>query len=263
MSFWRYGIVKTAHKTVWLSTARVRSAWNRVTGQKPAHGPTAYGVRLWQRWDDRTFVYCRAGTYGRFLSDYLANRQDDFAFADVGANQGLYSLIAAKNPHCQQVIAFEPVAATFAALRANIAINLGAEKVTALNLGVSDKAERIEISVPRGHSGMATLRPSAGSNSETETIEVVSAVELDRLLDGALPLVIKVDVEGHEASVIEQLLACSHAPRIECIFYEVDRRWSDKDLIAAMLRDAGFEAFKQVGRGHHFDVMASRSKSLA
>ncbi|KRA84420.1 FkbM family methyltransferase [Altererythrobacter sp. Root672] len=258
MSFWRYGIVKTAHKTMWLSIARVRATWNRLAGQPPVHGPTAYGVRLWQRWDDRTFVYCRAGTYGRFLSDYLANRREEFAFVDVGANQGLYSLIAAQNPQCRQVTSFEPVAATFAALTANVAINPGSEKVTALKLGVSDKAERIEISVPRGHSGMATLRPAAGSDSETETIEVVSAVELDRLLDGNLPLVIKVDVEGHEATVIEQLLACSQAPRIECIFYEVDKRWSDKDRIASMLRSAGFDAFKQVGRGHHFDVMATR-----
>ncbi|MBO9518167.1 MAG: FkbM family methyltransferase [Porphyrobacter sp.] len=259
MSFWRYGILKTARKTVWLSIARARSAWSQLTGHRPGHGQTAYGVRLWQRWDDRTFVYCHAGVYGRFLSDYLANRSEAFAFADVGANQGLYSLIAAKNPHCREVIAFEPVAATYAALTANIAINQGAEKVTALKLGISDKAEQIGISVPRGHSGMATLRPAAGTDSVTETIEVVSATELDRLLDGTLPLVIKVDVEGHEATVIEQLLACSHAPRIECIFYEIDRRWSDKDLIASLLTGAGFTAFRQVGRGHHFDVMATRS----
>jgi FkbM family methyltransferase len=258
MSFWRYGIVKTARKAVWLPWARFKAA------RKPParHGMSAYGVRLWQRWDDRTFVYCHAGIYGRFLSGEIDRQTAPFAFVDVGANQGLYSLIAARNPQCRQVIAFEPVAATYAALVDNLAINAGTDTVTALQLGISATADEVEITIPAGHSGMASLRGAAPAGSTIETIRTVSAKELDDLLAGTLPLVIKVDVEGHEITVIEQLLSCAHAGRIACLFYEIDTRWSDAATIEQMVRAAGFTAIHQVGRGHHFDVMATRPHAV-
>src|SRR3546814_17369148 len=81
------------------------------------------GVKLRANWRDRTFQYCRAATYGRDLSGFLAAQDSPFAFVDIGANKGLYSLLAARNPQCARVIAFEPGAATFALLRDNISLN--------------------------------------------------------------------------------------------------------------------------------------------
>jgi FkbM family methyltransferase len=217
---------------------------------------------MWHRWNDRTFVYAYGGIYGRFLSDFLARQSEAFAFVDVGANQGLYSLVAAQNPHCRKVVAFEPVAATFAAFKANLAINPGTNKVEALQLGISDRAERRAIHIPPGHSGMATLREGDEAVGPAEMIELISASELDGLLPDGVPLVVKVDVEGHEPIVIEQLLKCRRASQISCIFYEVDTRWSDATQIERVLRSEGFDDFRRVGRGHHFDVMARRSPAV-
>ena len=116
-AFLDYGVKKTLHK--WL--ARGLSA---LPLPRPDDVVTSrYGVRMRANWQDRTFQYCRYATSGHVLSDYLAAQDAPFAFVDIGANQGLYSLLAAQNPHCAAAIAFEPVAATFALLQDNIALN--------------------------------------------------------------------------------------------------------------------------------------------
>ena len=215
---------------------------------------------MMQRWHDRTFVYCHGGIYGRFLADDLVKRREPFVFIDIGANQGLYSLIAASNPACVRAIAFEPVAATFAVLNQNLELNGLSDRVQALQMGISDRQGRCDIHVPPGHTGMASLagEHKAPDRCETLEVETIAAPQLDDLLPDDHPLIVKVDVEGHEATVIGQLLACTAAQRVEAIFYEIDTRWSDASTIAAMLQQAGFEHFRRVGFGHHFDVMATR-----
>lgn len=257
--FWRYRVLKTAHKAFWLPYARLRAAFDRDPDGFRA-GRTAYGVDMVQRWADRTFVYCHSGIYGRFLADFLERRTEPFVFVDIGANQGLYSLIAARNPACASVISFEPVAQTYSLLRENLSVNGAAARVQAHKLAISDEAGHQRINIPAGHSGMASLtgaRDVAASAGE-EVIETVAAAGLGLLLEGELPLVVKVDVEGHEATVIRELLACSASSRIEAVFYEIDTRWSEAPMIAAMLREAGFAHSRKVGTGHHFDVLAQR-----
>jgi FkbM family methyltransferase len=260
-SFWRYGVIKSARKAFWLPVARHRARQQRNGKTIATARKTSYGVRMLQNWHDRTFVYCHAGIYGRFLADSLEERATPFTFVDVGANQGLYSLIAAKNPACQQVFAFEPVVATFSTLEYNIEANDLEHKIRPLRLAISDRAGPLTISIPDGHSGMASLVTSPDrqtANAMTETIEAVTAMELDSLLAGLDPLMVKVDVEGQELEVIRQLLTSGIAARISAIFYEVDTRWSDSTTIARLLEDNGFSHFQKVGFGHHFDVMASR-----
>ncbi|QJQ32573.1 FkbM family methyltransferase [Sphingomonas lacunae] len=260
--FWRYGLIKTLRKAYWLSLARGRARQQDSEQRSQGAGMTAYGVLMQQNWHDRTFVYCHAGIYGRFLADRLEQRASAFTFVDIGANQGLYSLIAGRNPACRRAIAFEPVSATFATLQSNIMANGLDQKIQPLRLAISDQAGPLTITVPDGHSGMASLVTSPDRqsvNSRTETIEAVTADRLDTLLDGDDPLIVKVDVEGQELAVIRQLLKSAIAPRIAAIFYEVDTRWSDSATIAQLLRDSGFAHFRKVGFGHHFDMMASRS----
>src|SRR3546814_14598384 len=116
------------------------------------------GVKLRANWRDRTFQYCRAATYGRDLSGFLAAQDSPFAFVDIGANQGLYSLLAARNPQCARVIAFEPVAATFALLRDNIALNGLEAKIQPVHAAVSPQ------------SGIAPIAPATATRA-TSSLE--------------------------------------------------------------------------------------------
>lgn len=260
-NFWHYAVLKTIRKAFWVAVGRHRARTGKAAAGTRQASLTAYGVRMVENWEDRTFIYCHGGVYGRFLADFLDGQTAPFTFVDIGANQGLYSLIAARNAKCRKVIAFEPVQASHDLLAENIRANNFGQIIQPLKLAIAECAGTMTISIPDGHSGMASLAGSQDGQStgrREETISVVSARELDGLLEGEGRLLVKVDVEGHESEVIRQLLGASAANRVETIFYEVDTRWSDGVGIQQQLREAGFGRFRKVGFGHHFDVMASR-----
>jgi len=252
-AFWRYGVVKTLRK--WKAAA-LSPLMARADG--PVR--SAYGVLMVPNWQDTTFRYCIFGTYGRDLADLLLGQRQDFVFVDIGANQGLYSLIAAQNPVCRQVIAFEPVPTTHARLAANVALNGGAAKTALHLLAIADSAGEVTINVAPDHTGTASLAGrEGGAGAGGVTIETIDAPLLDPLLAGTLPMFVKIDVEGLEAVVIAELAKTASFARVEAIFYEVDDRWASAGEIEALLRGAGFTRFAKYGRGHHYDVLASRS----
>ena len=253
-AFWRYGVVKTARKL----RAAALSPLMAARGDNPVR--SAYGVLMVPNWQDTTFRYCIFGTYGRDLADLLLGQREDFVFVDIGANQGLYSLIAAQNPRCRQVIAFEPVPTTHARLAANVALNGGAAKTALHLLAIAGSAGEVTINVAPDHTGTATLAGrDSGSAEGGVTIETIDAPLLDPLLAGDLPMFVKIDVEGLEAVVIAELAKTQSFARVSAIFYEVDDRWASAGEIETLLRDAGFTRFAKHGRGHHYDVLASRS----
>src|SRR6476661_2982883 len=59
--------------------------------------PSVYGPLLQNRWHDATFRFCISGMYGTYFSDFLRKIPYPYSFVDIGANIGLYSLIAAAN----------------------------------------------------------------------------------------------------------------------------------------------------------------------
>lgn len=251
-AFWRYGVVKTLRK--WKAAA-LSPLMARADG--PVR--SAYGVLMVPNWQDTTFRYCIFGTYGSDLADLLLGYAEDFVFVDIGANQGLYSLIAAQNPKCRQVIAFEPVPATHARLAANVTLNGVAARTVLHELAISGNVGEVEISVADGHTGTATLAGRDGQSGGGVVIKTIDAALVDPLLAGDLPMFVKIDVEGLEAVVIAELAKTASFARVAAIFYEVDDRWASAGEIESLLRGAGFTRFAKYGRGHHYDVLASRS----
>ena len=81
-------------------------------GSSPKYVKSFYGPLMFENWRDVTFRFCIRGSYGTVFSDYLKNYTKPFCFIDIGANQGLYSLIAGNNENCLKVFAFEPVPTT-------------------------------------------------------------------------------------------------------------------------------------------------------
>jgi len=83
------------------------------------------------------------------------------------------------------------------------------------------------------------------------------AVKGAKHLPADLPVFVKIDVEGHEETVIRELLSGAESERIMAIFYEHDDRWTDKSAVKALLGAAGFEQSRIYGRGKHYDVLAT------
>lgn len=130
-----------------------------------------------------------------FLHQFL---KPDMVFVDVGANQGEYSLFAAKRLTSGKVLSFEPLPAITQLLRDNIALN-GFTNITVFEAGLSDKARHVAIHELEGdNEGLATLHLAGRKpvSSTTITLETLDqAVERQ-----SLPRVdfVKIDIEGEE-----------------------------------------------------------------
>lgn len=236
---------------------RLRRKFHKIVGTRCVR--SRYGVLMRANWQDATFNMCYAGSYGMALAALIAQQKDDFLFLDIGANQGLYSLLAVRNPNCRQAYAFEPVSQTFNLLRENIALNGFQNQITPVQAAVSTTAGRATITLRTAHSGAASLESTAlVRGGATETIRTISISDLDVLLHPEGSILVKIDVEGHEAVVIDQLMKSQHRQRIAAVFYEVDENWNKPAALESALRQGGFSRFIRYGDGTHYDVLALR-----
>lgn len=220
-----------------------------------------YGVWLTSNWSDATFNMYYFGQYGRVLADILRDEQRPFVFLDIGANQGLYSLLAGKNQACRGCLAFEPVPDTFALLEANIAANRLGDIVSPVNYAVAAEAGSTTIRLNPAHSGGASMAVTNQVEGVEVTIHMIDGDGLDAYIpDGNEVIVVKIDVEGFEPIVIDQLVRSRHADRILKVFYEVDETWIDPSDIEQKLRSLGFTSFRKIAGANpsHYDVLAIR-----
>jgi len=127
-------------------------------------------------------------------------------FVDVGANDGYYTLFAARRTGPSgRVFAVEPSSRERVNLEHNIALN-GLANVTVLPVALGAACGRVDLRLAEGiHSGHNTLGNFANDGVLDERIETVDMLTLDRVAnDRVLDRldIIKIDVEGAEANVI-------------------------------------------------------------
>lgn len=123
---------------------------------------------------------------------------------DVGANIGLYtkrfSELVGKDG-C--VIAFEPVPETFALLTSNV-YRFRFANVTLMNAALSDDSAFSRMSMPTFDTGLKNFYQAhlvRDGERQTEAFRVM-ALRLDSLHIPQRVALVKIDVEGHEASVL-------------------------------------------------------------
>jgi len=120
-------------------------------------------------------------------------RENDL-FVDLGANGGAFTVLASAEKK-SYTVAVEASDGAFRGLLKNIEVNNIRRLVEALNVAVSDK----NTVVPFTSSNDATNRISY---EESDDIVYVDARKLDDILDGRVPILIKMDIEGHEHNAI-------------------------------------------------------------
>lgn len=146
------------------------------------------------------------GTYEPDLAKlFKSHVNPDRDVIDVGANVGLFTILAAKNLAGGRILAAEPTEAAFSLLTANVALNQVRRGVILYNGLVADTDGIGSLNVVTGqeeYSSMAqVIHPSAvGQPTQTKTIQT-------RTLDSLVtehklrPALIKIDVEGAEGMV--------------------------------------------------------------
>ena len=136
-------------------------------------------------------------------------------FLDVGAHWGIYALRAWKSNLFDKIVAFEADRYNYSQLMAQVFLNKAIE-INAVNKAVSNTngivcvENSIQKPYNRGNIGLVgSNKPSSGNPDNDEPIDDVYEVEcitLDSFFKPELSdsiIFIKIDVEGHESSVLE------------------------------------------------------------
>lgn len=146
-------------------------------------------------------------------------------FLDIGANIGLYSVLAAKVKPGIHVVSFEPVPGIHAdCVRFHEANRLSGAEV--LQLALSDADGEATIYEPLhdhtvGQSSASTLASDSWQARKSPRTTVVKTARLDSLLASrtlAGPVAMKIDVEGFEPAVLRGAAEtiAKYRPRIVC-----------------------------------------------
>lgn len=151
-----------------------------------------------------SYIFWR-GAYSRDILKVLEPiLSEEMTFVDVGANQGEFTLFAAKRLRKGRVIAFEPTSYMYEKLVNNIALN-GFKNIELVNQALSDKPGQLPIYMPKGkfsdgtsHFGLSSLYKSPAGSDCMEIINVTTLDEYVKRTQLSHIDVMKIDIEGSE-----------------------------------------------------------------
>jgi len=204
---------------------RIREEWRAYTRRRRAAwwlqqtGKGEYltfklqsGLKMLLYFDSRLSqeIYCGYFEWKerQFLNDFL---RDGEIFVDIGANIGLFTLIAShKTGKNGQVYSFEPCSRTYLRLVKNIELN-GMNNTKCFQIALSGHTGQVEMNVSLdGYDAWNSIaQPTAGSSFAVETVQSVSWDDFahEHNLMGRVNLM-KIDVEGWESHVLSGGCEC-------------------------------------------------------
>lgn len=164
-------------------------------------------------------------------------------FWDIGSNLGLHAVTAKTLAPGSMVVAFEPVPALAGRVRANARLN-GVE-LRVEGRALAARQERRTFYMPRGGlSGRGSLH-QWGEEADLDRIEV-DCVRADQLIAAEPPLaptVVKLDVEGAEAEVLDGFGGYLGDHRLRAVVFEGApdlAACEERDPVGSRLCRAGF-----------------------
>lgn len=161
------------------------------------------------------------GTYeSTFATAFCRRVKGKSVVYDIGANAGYFSLMAAQVCSSErQILAFEPIAEIIDSLNELMQCNDLSQSVRAVNAAVADTDGQLRLYTPASDKSGVLENAIRHSDAVESDYTDVDAVTLDTfVLDqgNPVPQVIKIDVEGAEASVLAgaQRVLQQHRPAI-------------------------------------------------
>jgi len=146
---------------------------------------------------------------------FLARIQEDrgtLLFIDVGANLGIYSLLALKNKPGITVASVEPDDRNLDRLRRNVSMYLGSSQITIFDCAVGIVDDPISGQSKRNFlqdkNGGTSRFSSINDNSDSSSLKQVSVLSLENIMnkmsfDKFDDIILKIDVEGFEPEVLK------------------------------------------------------------
>lgn len=170
-----------------------------------------------------------------FVSKLLTRRR---RFLDVGTHYGLYSYHFSKS--FEKVDSFEPLSDLTYRLRA-----LKRKEITVHNIALSDREGNLQFNIPIENGRKVVSRASLEKKEGDFEVRNVDVKKLDHFGFDDVDL-IKIDVEGHEASV---LLGAADTLKKSApiLIVEIEQRHigKDKDIqdVFKLVDDLGYDGF--------------------
>lgn len=186
----------------------------------------------------------------KFLDSYL--RPGD-SFLDVGANVGIFTLLASRHVGSGRLVCIEPGRLQRERLQAHLSLNNIAADV--FSYAVSNEEKTISFST-----GDAVAHISAATEDTGAKSEEVNARRMDSFIPHQQYQLMKIDVEGFELAALQgasQLIADGHLPVILLELNGSSERYGiPSSEIIALLRKAGYTLGIYRHDQKHFDTTA-------
>lgn len=163
-------------------------------------------------------------------------RPDDL-FVDVGANVGVYTVLASKVCGAR-TMAFEPAVETLPALYANIEANAIGALVEVHECALGEAATEVRFT-----KGLDCVNHIMSGDDAASRIVLLR--RLDDMLVGEKPVLIKIDVEGFEHGVIAGAAATLAHPRLLAVEIETVEQATLNVLLAAGFAEVFYDPFER------------------
>jgi FkbM family methyltransferase len=177
-------------------------------------------------------------------------------FYDIGANVGAYAFIADAAAGGQaRVYAFEPGAATYAALAQNVFLNSSSGRVIPLPLALAQRTAlrsfHYSSLVPGAAFHVMPEESVWAGHPRVDLEQPVITFSIDDMiarLGIPEPTLVKIDVDGVELSVLQGAEKALRSPRLRSILVEVIEHISTTPQVVQLLESHGFSLQE---RNHH------------
>lgn len=244
-----------------LRNARVRGAARAVPGLSPAyHGVrrrlirargTARldypGARVRIKTDTAEIVKMRITPVAKepWTVDWIERnlRAGDVLY-DIGANVGVYALIAAAFEPEAHVLAFEPGYATFASLCENVQLNGQDARVTPLPVALGERTRLGSLALRDTVAGAAIHALDGLGGVYDQPVLVASLDDLVEQFSLPAPTLVKLDVDGGEGAVLAGARGLLRRRELRSVIVEVET--DQTDAVLRELDDAGFELTSRI-----------------
>ncbi|MBI4823533.1 MAG: FkbM family methyltransferase [Nitrospirae bacterium] len=185
---------------------------------------------------------------------------DDVLY-DIGANVGTYTVYAAVTGKTKAVLAFEPESQNFALLNENVYLNDLQDKVTCINIALSNVNKLDFLYLSEFTPGMAIHsfgKPINHLRRPTKSAfkQGVISFTLDRFIEmynPEFPSHIKIDVDGLEKEIIEGARNTLSDRRLKSLLVEINEELKEDLKLIEDLRALGFDV-KYRGHAPMFDT---------
>ncbi len=168
-------------------------------------------------------------------------------FFDIGANNGIYGLMAAVVVGCR-VYAFEPHFGSYHVMVLNVFANDLQDRVSAYPLAISDglgfdNLYLSAITAGKSLNNYGDARPSDDKLWHAVIPQAAVSISLDEFVSatGVMPNHIKVDVDGIEPKIVAGGRKTLADPRLKSVMIEIDEKDATHMAIFDEMKALGFK----------------------